>query len=301
MGKKGEPIDGVMIIDKPQGMGSNWALQITRRLINAQKAGHTGTLDPMATGILPLAFGNATKYSADLLNADKRYTATVRFGIQTDTMDATGETIATSDRIPSREDIEGILGKFTGEISQVPPMYSAIKHEGKNLYELARKGVEIEREPRKIRIYWLKLISYAGDTAVIDARVSKGTYIRVLADDLGKALGTYAHLTALRRTEVGDLTIEDAVAFSEIDDPAKSIEERRAYLKGADYLLKSLPEVTLDETDAKRLRNGQRLAIGSSVRGTARAYGPNRQLLGVVEVDFRGTVHPSRLIKFITD
>jgi tRNA pseudouridine55 synthase len=301
MGKKGEPIDGVMIIDKPQGMGSNWALQITRRLINAQKAGHTGTLDPMATGILPLAFGNATKYSADLLNADKRYTATVRFGIQTDTMDATGETIATSDRIPSREDIEGILGKFTGEISQVPPMYSAIKHEGKNLYELARKGVEIEREPRKIRIYWLKLISYAGDTAVIDARVSKGTYIRVLADDLGKALGTYAHLTALRRTEVGDLTIEDAVAFSEIDDPAKSIEERRAYLKGADYLLKSLPEVTLDETDAKRLRNGQRLAIGSSVRGTARAYGPDRQLLGVVEVDFRGTVHPSRLIKFITD
>ena len=301
MGKKGEPVDGVMIIDKPQGMGSNWALQITRRLINAQKAGHTGTLDPMATGILPLAFGNATKYSADLLNADKRYTATVRFGIQTDTMDATGETVATSERIPARAEIESALTRFTGEISQVPPMYSAIKHEGRNLYELARKGVEIEREPRKIRIYWLKLIDFAGDTAVIDAKVSKGTYIRVLADDLGKALGTYAHLTALRRTEVGDLTIEDAVPFSEIDDPAKSIEERRAYLKGADYLLKSLPEVTLDETDAKRLRNGQRLAIGSAVRGTARAYGPNRQLLGVVEVDFRGTIHPSRLIKFTTD
>ncbi len=301
MAKKGDLIDGVMILDKPQGMGSNWALQITKRLINAQKAGHTGTLDPMATGILPLAFGNATKYSADLLNADKRYTATVRFGAQTDTMDAMGEVTATSEKIPSREEIVAALGRFTGEISQVPPMYSAIKHEGKNLYELARRGIEIERKPRKIQIYSLKLIDFAGDTAVVDAKVSKGTYIRVLADDLGKALGTYAHLTALRRTEVGDLTIDDAVPFSVIDDPEKSIEQRRAYLKGADYLLKSLPEVTLEAAEAQRLRNGQRLALGSSVRGMARAYGPNRQLLGVVEVDARGTIHPSRLITFTND
>ena len=210
MGKKGEPIDGVMVIDKPQGMGSNWALQITRRLINAQKAGHTGTLDPMATGILPLAFGNATKYSADLLNADKRYTATVRFGAATDTMDAMGTVTATSDRIPSRDEIEAVFGQFTGEVMQVPPMYSAIKHEGKNLYELARRGVEIEREPRKIHIYWLKLIDFAGDTAVIDARVSKGTYIRCLARDIASDLNSAGRLQTLKRTRVGNFNLSDA-------------------------------------------------------------------------------------------
>ena len=147
MGKKGDAVDGVMLLDKPEGMSSNWALQLTRRLINARKAGHTGTLDPMATGLLPLAFGNATKYSADLLHADKRYLATLRFGKATDTMDKMGEVIATSDAIVTREALLAVLPEFTGKIMQLPPMYSAIKRDGKNLYDLARKGIEVEREP----------------------------------------------------------------------------------------------------------------------------------------------------------
>lgn len=299
MGKKGEAVDGVMLLDKPEGMSSNWALQLTRRLINAQKAGHTGTLDPMATGLLPLAFGNATKYSADLLHADKRYIATVRFGVATDTMDKTGEVIETCDKVVTQDELEAVLPEFTGEIMQTPPMYSAIKKDGKNLYDLARRGIEVERTARKVTVKELKLLSFENNTAQLDAAVSKGTYIRVLADDIGRRLGTVAHLTALRRTEVGDLSIADAVPFAEVDDPEKTIEQRRALLKGADFLLKTLPAVHLDKAHADRLRNGQRLAIGAKcVNGLAKAYGEEGELLGVVRVDARGTLHPHRLIKF---
>ena len=299
MGKKGDPVDGVMLLDKPEGMSSNWALQLTRRLINAQKAGHTGTLDPMATGLLPLAFGNATKYSADLLKADKRYRAVLTLGAATDTMDKTGTVTETSDKVVTREAFEAVLPEFTGVIEQVPPMYSAIKFGGKNLYDLARKGVEVERHPRKVEVYELKLISFDGQRAEIDVKVSKGTYIRVLADDIGRRLGVFAHLEALRRTEVGSLKIEDAVPFAVIDDKAKTPEERRGYLKGADFLLQTLPAVHLDAALAARLRNGQRLAHASKLRSTdARAYDERGALLGVVKVDERGTVHPSRLIRF---
>lgn len=299
MGKKGDPVDGVMLLDKPEGMSSNWALQLTRRLINAQKAGHTGTLDPMATGLLPLAFGNATKYSADLLKADKRYRAVLTLGAATDTMDKTGTVTETSDKVVTREAFEAVLPEFTGVIEQVPPMYSAIKFGGKNLYDLARKGVEVERHPRRVVVYELKLIDFDGKRAEIDVKVSKGTYIRVLADDIGRRLGVFAHLEALRRTEVGSLKIEDAVPFAVIDDKAKTPEERRGYLKGADFLLQTLPAVHLDAALAARLRNGQRLAHASKLRNTdARAYDERGALLGVVKVDERGTVHPSRLIRF---
>lgn len=300
MGKKGDSIDGVMLLDKPEGMSSNWALQLTRRLINAQKAGHTGTLDPMATGLLPLAFGNATKYSNDLLFADKRYTATVRFGVATDTMDKTGTVTQTSQTPVTREMIEAILPRFTGAIEQTPPMYSAIKRDGKNLYDLARKGIEVQRAPRTVHVHELTLVDFDGTSAVLDALVSKGTYIRVLADDIGRALGSCAHLTALRRTAVGALRIDDAVPFAEIDDKDKTIEERRALLKGADFLLQGLPQVRLDHAHAERLRNGQRLAIGAQLRQTqARAYDADGRLLGVVRIDARGTIHPLRLIRFI--
>lgn len=299
MGKKGDPVDGVMLLDKPEGMSSNWALQLTRRLINAQKAGHAGTLDPMATGLLPLAFGNATKYSADLLHADKRYEAEILFGIGTDTLDKDGEVTARSDKVVTREALEAVIPRFTGVIEQTPPMYSAIKHGGKNLYELARKGVEVERKSRKVTVYSLELLSFENNTARIDVKVSKGTYIRVLAGDIAAALGTVAHLTALRRTQVGDLKIADAVPFSRVDDKNQTVQDRRALLKGADFLLQTLPAVTLSAVEARRLENGQRLPVKSALRGAARAYGPAGKLLGTVRIDERGTIHPDRLITFI--
>lgn len=297
MGKKGDPIDGVMLLDKPSGMSSNWALQLTKRLIDAQRGGHTGTLDPMASGLLPLTFGNATKYSQDLLNATKRYLATVKFGAATDTLDATGTVLERSAKKVTREELETVLPRFRGIIEQIPPMYSALKHDGKNLYDLARRGIDIKRKPRQVEISLLRLLSFDGERAILDARVSKGTYIRSLADDIGRAVGSFAHLTALRRTEVGDLRLADAIAFSVIDDPQKSVAERRSYLKGADFLLQQLPEVELEQSQAERLIQGQRIAVKSSVRGQARAYGPNRWLLGVVEVDSRGTLHPARMIR----
>lgn len=297
MGSKGDPIDGVMLLDKPSGMSSNWALQLTRRLIDARRGGHTGTLDPMASGLLPLAFGNATKYSQDLLNATKRYLATVQFGAATDTMDATGTVTEKSDHVVTREELEAVLPRFRGKIKQVPPMYSALKHDGKNLYDLARRGIAIERKPREVEISILELVSFTGSQAVLDARVTKGTYIRVLADDIGRALGSFAHLSALRRTEVGDLRLADAVPFAVIDDPQKTVAERRSYLKRADFLLQGLPEVVLGQSEAERLVQGQRIAAHSALRGQARAYGPNRWLLGVVEIDERGTLHPSRMIR----
>ena len=299
MGSKGEAVDGVLLLDKPESMSSNWALQLSRRLLNAQKAGHTGTLDPMATGLLPLAFGNATKFSADLLKADKRYIARMKFGKRTDTLDKTGVVTQTSDVRPTVDEIEALIPEFTGVILQRPPMYSAIKRDGKNLYELARRGIEVTREARQVCVKRLTLISYEDGELTFETDVSKGTYIRVLADDMAMRLGTCAHLTALRRTRVGDLSIDDAVPFSELDDKTKSIEQRRQLLKGADFLLQSLPALNLTELLASRLENGQRLAIRQDLRGQARAYGPGNRLLGVVRVDEHGVVHPVRLITFL--
>lgn len=299
MGKKGEAVDGVLLLDKPEGMSSNWALQLSRRLINAQKAGHTGTLDPFATGLLPLAFGNATKYSADLLHADKRYEAVLRFGSRTDTLDKTGEVTEFSELRPTREQLEAVLPEFTGEIEQIPPMYSAIKRDGRNLYDLARRGIVVERHPRKVTVHRLELMDFDGETAKLDVCVSKGTYIRVLADDIGRKLNCFAHLESLRRTEVGALKIADAVAFEVIDDKTKTVEQRRALLKGADFLLQSLGSVHLDATQTMRLRNGQRLAVKDARCGELlRAYGSAGELLGTVKVDDRGTLHPHRLIRF---
>lgn len=299
MGSKGEAVDGVLLLDKPESMSSNWALQLSRRLLNAQKAGHTGTLDPMATGLLPLAFGNATKFSADLLKADKRYIARMKFGKRTDTLDKTGVVTQTSDVRPTVDEIEALIPEFTGVILQRPPMYSAIKRDGKNLYELARRGIEVTREARRVCVKRLTLLSYEDGELTFETDVSKGTYIRVLADDMAMRLGTCAHLTALRRTRVGDLSIDDAVPFSELDDKTKSIEQRRKLLKGADFLLQSLPALNLTELLASRLENGQRLAIRQDLRGQARAYGPGNHLLGVVRVDEHGVVHPVRLITFL--
>ena len=198
MGKpRGDRVNGVLLLDKPVGVTSNRALQMARRLMNAQKAGHTGTLDPLASGLLPVMLGEATKFSADLLDADKSYRATVQLGVTTTTGDAEGEVMERRPVALEPGAIDEVLARFAGAIEQVPPMHSALKRDGRPLYELARAGVEVERAPRSVRIHGLRLVEQSGDTLVVDVDCSKGTYVRVLAEDIGKALGCGAHLAAL--------------------------------------------------------------------------------------------------------
>ncbi|MEF9943197.1 MAG: tRNA pseudouridine(55) synthase TruB [Burkholderiaceae bacterium] len=295
MGKpRGDRVDGVLLLDKSGGMTSNLALQKARRLLNAAKAGHTGTLDPMATGLLPLTFGEATKFSADLLDADKAYEATIQFGITTTTGDAEGEVIEERPVAVTGEQLEAAMAQLRGTIDQVPPMYSALKRDGKPLYELARAGIEVERAARTVTIHRFELIEFHGTVARVAVDCSKGTYIRVLAEDLGRLLGCGAHLTALRRTRVGELTLDGAVTLDALTE--MPLEERRAPLAPADRLLASLARADLDETLAARLRQGQRLAIECPERGRIRVYGPNQELLGTALVNERGVLAPERLI-----
>jgi tRNA pseudouridine55 synthase len=285
----------VLLLDKPGGMTSNHALQRARRLLNAAKGGHTGTLDPMATGLLPLTFGEATKFSADLLDADKAYRATLRLGVTTTTGDAEGEVTGIVPVDVSDAAIDAVLPRFVGAIEQVPPMHSALKREGRPLYELARAGVEVERAPRPVVIRSLQRVGRAGDAVTLDVECSKGTYVRVLAEDIGRALGCGAHLTALRRTRVGPLVLEGSVGPEALE--AMAAEARRACLRPVDALLDSLPRVELDDALAGRFRQGQRLAIEAQPRGArVRVYAPNEQLLGTANVNEWGVVAPERLI-----
>lgn len=295
MGKRGDLIDGVLLLDKPQGMSSNGAMQKARRLLNAQKVGHTGTLDPMATGLLPLCFGNASKFSADLLHADKAYEARVKLGVTTDTGDAEGTPLVTRAVTVSFADIEEVAKRFLGTIAQVPPMYSALKRNGEKLYEIARRGEVVEREARQVTIHELVVKDFDGESFTMIARVSKGTYIRVLAEDIGEALGCGAHLIALRRTMVGGLTIENAVTLESLE-ACESLDEARQKLAPVDTLLQSLPVVVLSRTEAERFMHGQRLAMGLTIRGCARVYGPEENLLGIAQVNDRGVLQPERLI-----
>jgi tRNA pseudouridine55 synthase len=292
---RGEHVDGVLLLDKSCGMTSNHALQKVRRLLNAEKGGHTGTLDPMATGLLPLTFGEATKFSADLLDADKAYRATLKLGVTTTTGDAEGEVSCTAPVDVTDGAIDAVLARFVGAIEQVPPMHSALKREGRPLYELARAGIEVERAPRRVAIRSLQRVERAGDEVTLDVECSKGTYVRVLAEDIGRALGCGAHLTALRRTRVGPLRLEGAVTLETFD--AMPAEGRRSCLRPVDMLLDSLPRVELDEVLAGRFRQGQRLAMEAQPRGArVRAYGPAGDLLGTANVTEWGVVAPERLI-----
>ena len=216
--KKGDKIDGVLMLDKPVGLSSNTALQKARRALNAQKAGHTGTLDPFASGLLPLCFGEATKFSADLLHADKEYVASIKFGETTTTADVEGEIIETRPVDFTEEQLHKALESLTGEIDQIPPMYSALKKDGVRLYELARQGQEIEREPRRVTVYELELLSFNKPEALVRVKCSKGTYVRVLGEDIGKILGCGAHLTALRRTKIADIDISEAVSLQDFEE-----------------------------------------------------------------------------------
>lgn len=286
-------VDGVLLLDKSSGMTSNDALQKARRLFSAAKAGHTGTLDPLASGLLPLCFGEATKFAADLLEADKTYVATVRLGVTTDSGDAEG--VVTSERpvTVSEAEVRAVLPQFTGDILQVPPMHSALKRDGRPLYELARQGVEVERQPRPVTIHHLALLEWAEDTLVLEVTCSKGTYIRVLAQDIGEALGCGAHLIALRRTRVGDLALDDAVTLAALE----AIEEtdRGSRLQPLDSLLQTLPAHCLDEAGVQRFGHGNPVPAPSGMTGLLRVYGGD-VLLGLGEVRADGRLWPKRLV-----
>lgn len=287
-------LDGVLLLDKPIGMSSNHALQAARRLFNAEKGGHTGTLDPMATGLLPLCFGEATKFSAELLDADKRYLATVQLGVTTDTADAEGVVLERRPVQSGRADVEAVLAGFLGDIEQVPPMHSALKRDGKPLYEYARAGIEVERAPRRVRIHALRLVDWFGDSFSIEVACSKGTYVRTLGADIGARLGCGAHLSALRRTGIGRLDIEQGIRLADLEGMAEG--ERDARLLPVDALVSTLDDARLSEVDAGRLCHGQAVRWSGPEGARLRAYGPEGRFLGLCRMAGDGWLHPQRLV-----
>jgi tRNA pseudouridine55 synthase len=295
-------IDGVVLLDKPAGMSSQGAVTAVKRALNADKAGHTGTLDPMATGLLPICLGEATKYSQDLLEADKTYVARVKFGARTDTGDAEGQVIETfalpefASETEIKQALDALLPQFTGPISQVPPMYSALKRDGKPLYEYARAGLELERTPRDITIHRIRWTDIQWPEATLEVSCSKGTYIRVLAEDLGTALACGAHLIGLRRIEVGHLSLEQSFTIESIQ---QGLKDSASYILPVDALLQTLPHLTVDEQQAKRLEMGQRVPLNlPSIEALVRIYRATaapHNFIGTA--DWRsGVLHPKRLI-----
>lgn len=288
-------LNGVLLLDKPLGITSHAAMQSARRLLNAAKAGHTGTLDPLATGLLPVCLGEATKFSQLLLEADKTYSATIRLGVTTTTGDAEGVVTGRFEVNARRDEIEHVLNDFVGEILQTPPMYSALKHQGQRLYSLARAGRELQRTPRKVSISSLVLVDLTGSELTVLVTCSKGTYVRVLAEDVGRALGCGACLSALRRQAVGGFTLASgAVDLERL--AALTLPERDALLLPTDALVASLPRFDLDAVGTQRLTRGQ--AVEHSVAlasGLARVYGPDCEFLGVAEVKEPGRIVPKRL------
>jgi tRNA pseudouridine55 synthase len=285
-------VDGVLLLDKPQGLSSNTALQIARRLLNAEKAGHTGTLDPMATGLLPLCFGEATKFSSELLDADKAYEATLKLGVTTTTADAEGEVLQTRPVVVTQVMLDAALAKFTGPISQVPPMYSALKRDGKPLYEYARAGVELEREARNVVIHKIELLAWQGDEVRIAVDCSKGTYIRTLAEDIGECLGCGAHLTALRRTRIATITLDGAVTLQQLENAA----DRDALLAATESLLDDLPAAHLDAAASDRLLHGQPVSLAGASAPRYRTYAADGRFIGLCQLDAQGRLAPKRLV-----
>ena len=289
-------LDGVLLLDKPCGITSSAAVQKVRRLFQAEKAGHTGTLDPMATGLLPVCLGEATKFSHLLLEADKTYAATLLLGVTTRTGDLEGEVTTRFKVQAKRGEIEHVVKGFIGEILQTPPMYSAIKRAGQPLYKLARAGGEVPRTPRRIVIHSLTLLGREGDELKLSVSCSKGTYIRVLAEDIGRQLGCGACLSGLRREGVGSFRLsQGAVTLEQLGQMTPA--ERNALLLPEDTLVSSLPRLDLDAAGALRLRRGQSVERSEAlVAGLARIYGPSREFLGVGEVTAPGRIVPRRLV-----
>jgi tRNA pseudouridine55 synthase len=291
----GRPVDGVLLLDKPRGISSQTAVSRVKALLGAAKAGHTGTLDPLADGLLPVCLGEATKFAQGLLDADKGYRAVVLLGLRTATGDLEGEMLAQCEPAVSREAAISALERLRGDIMQVPPMYSALKRDGKPLYEYARAGQELPREPRAVHISRLELEAMALPDLTISVTCSKGTYIRVLAEDLGNALGCGACLASLTRTAVGTLGLEQAVALGALEDAPP--DARMARLLPVDTLVLALPRVDLPESEAAGVRAGRpALAAGLADGALGRAYGPDGRFMGLVAGDGGGRIVPRRLI-----
>ncbi len=298
--RKGRAVHGILLYDKPSGGSSNQVLQRVRWLYGAAKAGHTGSLDPLATGMLPICFGEATKLSSQLLDADKTYQVRMALGTATDTADADGQPVRQSDFAHvTAERLEATLLKFIGPIEQVPPMYSALKHQGKRLYELARQGQEVERAARPVTIHSLKLLDFSGSEASLEVHCSKGTYVRTLVEDIASAMQTHAHVAALRRTRVGPF---DQQMFQEQD--VLAVHEQGGHAALDDLLLpceaalKGWPEVELDRDSVFYFRRGQAIQLrGAPQDGLLAAYGPGRELLGLARIDDDGRVAPKRLLE----
>jgi len=288
-----QPVDGVLLLNKPVGITSNAALQKAKWLLNARKAGHTGTLDPFADGLLPLCFGEATKFSAYLLEADKHYRAVLQLGVTTTTGDPEGEILATREVHASRDEIEALLPRFTGAIEQIPPMHSALKHQGRPLYEYARAGIEIERPPRTVQIRALELVECDPPRVVLDVQCSAGTYIRTLAQDIGAALGCGAHLTELKRTAAGGFSLDQAHTLAELE--ALDAPLRPTLLLPADCLVAHLPAIQLDAADAGALCQGRSVAHATDYQGLARIYAAPHAFIGLADAD-AGCLTPRRLI-----
>lgn len=288
-------ISGVLLLDKPPGYSSNQALQIAKRLYSAAKAGHTGNLDPFATGLLPLCLGEATKFSQTLLDADKEYSATLKLGATSSTGDTEGEISPQRPVQISPSQVDNALKSFIGDILQIPPMHSALKHQGKALYEYARAGVEIERKPRPVTIRSIALKRLQGDELDITVTCSKGTYIRVLAEDIGAALGCGAYLIALRRLATGGFSLQQAITLQQLEQ--LSLEQRDELLLPVDSLLQSLPDATLDEESAHFFCQGQAVwKSGLALTGLYRVYGTPSQFLGVGEYLGDGQIAPRRIV-----
>jgi len=299
--RRGREVNGILLLDKPLGISSNHALQRVKRLYDAQKAGHTGSLDPLATGLLPLCLGYTTKFSAFLLDADKRYRVRVRLGETTETADAEGEVIATApvDSVTELA-VRDVITGFIGEIEQLPPMYSAVKHDGKRLYKLAREGKEVERTPRQISIYGLDLIEFALPEIELSVHCSKGTYVRTLAEDIGNRLGCGGHVSALRRTGVGPYVEGETgfVTVAEIEAAAESGPEAvDGLLLPLESTLGHCPAVRLSANSAFYLSQGQPVLVPQApTEGLVRLYDADERFLGVGEILDDGRVQPKRLV-----
>ena len=297
--KKGRSIHGVVLLDKPLKISSNHALQKIKRLFDAKKAGHTGSLDPLASGMLPICLGEATKVSAFLLDADKTYRFKCKLGEKTTTADAEGEVI---ERKPSehisREDIEKQLPEFLGDIMQVPPMYSALKKDGQRLYDLARQGIEVERKARPVTIFSYELLSYENAEAELEVRCSKGTYVRTLAEDLGEKLGSVAYVTELRRTSVGPYKAE-MFTMQQLEDLAEQgMDKLDSVLLDVDSGITDWPVIELDDDSAYYIKLGQPVQVsGAPSEGQVRIYSP-QGFIGIGFIQDDGKVAPKRMMVF---
>ena len=287
-------IDGVLLLDKPIGLTSNSALQKAKRLFNAAKAGHTGTLDPFATGLLPLCLGEATKFSQFLLDADKTYLAEVKLGVRTSSGDLDGDVISTRNVKVTEREVRDALQLFVGEIDQVPPMHSALKHHGKPLYEYARQGIEIPRQARRVKVHSIALQDLHGDLCRLHVHCGKGFYVRALADELGEQLGCGAHLVGLRRLGVAGFQVEEAVTLVQLQ--TLEGDELDAVLRPADAMILDLPEIALDVEAEWQLTHGQPVWLPRlKVDDVYRIYGAKGLFLGVAHVNAEGKLAPKRL------